>query len=115
MVRLSGTIEFQAPGAHSGSATVYVRLLDTSIADRDALVIAEHRFQINLGDDPSPAFSLEVPVERIHANRRYEISALVDLDGDGEISVGDFYSTRATIVNPRSSAEHISIPVTRIR
>lgn len=79
-----------------GPATVYVRLLDTSRMDAPALVVDEvildEVWLDQIGDD---GIEFRLAVEEVRCRVRYQVSALVDLDGDGRISVGDYASTRS--------------------
>jgi uncharacterized lipoprotein YbaY len=98
-----------------GSATVYVRLLDTSLMDVAARRIAEtivHDIEVDHLQLEGMHFC--IPVEEVDARARYEVSVLVDLDGDGQKGVGDYISVSAYPVLTHGHPDSVDILVRRI-
>jgi hypothetical protein len=55
-----------------------------------------------------------IPVEEVDARARYEVSVLVDLDGDGQKGVGDYISVSAYPVLTHGHPDSVDILVRRI-
>ena len=69
-----------------GPATVYVRLLDTSLIDAPARTVDEavlHDVRLDRAVDDGIEF--RVVAKELDSRARYQVSVLVDLDGDGKI------------------------------
>jgi hypothetical protein len=69
-------------------ARIYVRAEDITMADRAAETLAEQVLENVTYNGEAVAF--ELTLERWPERRDVTISALVDVDGDGEISRGDY-------------------------
>ena len=95
-----------------GPATVYVRLLDTSRIDAPAHTIDEVVFQdVSLDQAQFDGIEFCVSTQELDVRARYEIYALVDLDGDGEVSVGDYVNTWSYPVLTRGSPDRVEVHV----
>ena len=76
--------------------TVRVRLLDTTLADKSALVMAERIFRGISGEQLLGAgVAFELVAQELNPRARYEIEALVDCDGDAELGPGDYINTQS--------------------
>jgi uncharacterized lipoprotein YbaY len=96
---VSGEIHFAEPPSLPEATTIYVRLLDTSLADVASPVVAEQILQgiaqkANKGE-PIP-FTIQAKIENQRGS--YSVSVLVDLDGDGQRSKGDFINMQSYAV-----------------
>ena len=117
MPTVRGSIRLRGDGARGGTAAVYVRLLNTSRADASSETVAEFVLpDVDVADAARRglSFELAVPADAIDPNDRYEISVLVDCDGDGEIGSGDYYSTVAYPVITRGAPSAIAVDASRI-
>jgi uncharacterized lipoprotein YbaY len=93
---VSGEIRFAEPPALPEETTIYVKLLDTSLADAASTIVAEQILQgvsqkANNGE--VIPFTIQVKIENQRGS--YSISVLVDLDGDGKRSKGDFINMQS--------------------
>jgi uncharacterized lipoprotein YbaY len=114
-VLLRGEIVFDESAASFKGATLYVSLQDTSLADADAVTIAEQVTKdvaYDAGARNTLPFALSgvVPDERAH----YTVRVLVDLDGNGQVSHGDFVNVESYPVLTWGHARDVSIRVERV-
>jgi uncharacterized lipoprotein YbaY len=113
---VSGEITFaERPDLPSG-AKAYVRLLDTSEADALSSKVAEQVLtdiasRANRGE--ALPFALDGKIRNERAS--YTVSVLIDLDGDGEISAGDYINMQSYPVLTYGFPDHVSVEVKRIR
>jgi hypothetical protein len=59
-----------------------------------------------VGDD---GIEFRLEVREVDCRARYQVSALVDLDGDGRIGVGDYASTRSYPVLTRGFPDEVGV------
>jgi len=112
---VSGEIVFAERPELPPDATAYVRLLDTSAADAPSSKIAEQVLKniakkANQGE--AIPFAINGKIESERAS--YTLSVLVDLDGDGEISQGDFINMQSYPVLTFGFPNRVSIEVRQI-
>ena len=102
--RVRGTID--VAGLHSplSGVSVYVRLEDVSRADAVAPVVAQQVMRgVNIGGQSS-RLTFEIPDAPRRPDAEYGVRVHVDVDGDGQVSVGDFTSTQSYRVKGASDA-----------
>lgn len=112
---VKGEIKFAGKPELRTSAKTYVRLLDTSLADGPAKVVAEQVIEHiagSLGKGEKVAFVLEP--NSIDERSTYTVSVLVDLDGDGKISKGDYISMQSYPVLTHGYPNQVTIEVKRV-
>lgn len=117
MPAVSGTILLEQWPGEPGPATVYIRLLDTSLIDISARIIAELILPgVSLHDIAAEGLAFHLPVkeDELDARARYEVSAFLDLDGDGKLGHGDYLSTRTCPVLTRGYPDEVQVFVRRI-
>jgi uncharacterized lipoprotein YbaY len=115
-VLLSGEIDFAEPPALPPKATIYVRLLDTSMADAPAVLIAEQVLRGSVEEaNRTGKVRFQLQGETISTSRQYTVGVLVDVDGDGRVGPGDFINTQSYPVLTAGYPREISIQVTRVR
>jgi uncharacterized lipoprotein YbaY len=88
---IRGELAFEnGPGDIAGAA-VHVRVEDVSRADDAAVTVAEwSNPALPRGTTTSIVIPFEVPVESLDPRGRYSLRAHVDVDRDGQTSIGDF-------------------------
>ena len=112
---VKGEIIFEGKPDLPASAKAYVRLLNTSLADAPSTTVAEQvidhvaRF-VSKGE--KVAFVLEA--DSINERDTYTVSVLVDIDGDGKISQGDYISMQSYPVLTFGSPSEVTIEVKKI-
>ena len=112
---VSGEIHFAQKPQLPSDAKAHVRLLDTSMADAPSRLVAETVLkdisqQANLGNPIPFVLNGDPPHER----GSYTISVLVDLDGDGKASPGDFINTQSYPVLTFGYPNNVSVQVKQI-
>lgn len=111
-----GRIVFDESAESFTGATLYVFLEDTTYADDSAVKVAEQITKDVAYDartHNSLPFALygEVPDQRAH----YTVRVLVDLNGDGKTSRGDFINMESYPVLSRENPTDVTIRVERVR
>lgn len=112
---VSGEIHFARQPNLPADARVYVRLLDTSIADAPARLMAEQVLtdvwrQANAGEPLAFALTGAPGDER----NSYTLAVLVDVDGDGRTSRGDFITMQSYPVHTRANPDWVSVLVKEV-
>jgi uncharacterized lipoprotein YbaY len=101
--------------APSAAAVLRVRLEDVSVADRPSAVVSSAEVPV-----PEPTgggaveVSLAVPAARIDERDSYSVFAHLDLDGSGDVSVGDALTTQTYPVLTRGAPDRVEVTLTRI-
>ena len=108
---VKGEIKFAGKPTLPASAKVYVRLLNTSLADAPSAVVAEQVID-RPSNNEKIAFRLEP--DSIDERDTYTVSVLVDLDGDGKISKGDYISMQSYPVLTFGSPSEVTIEVKQV-
>jgi uncharacterized lipoprotein YbaY len=113
---LRGEIVFEEGPPSFAKASVHIFLEDTTLADAPARVIVHHLIE-NVSADTvwkeNMPFALDVTIPDTQA--RYTVRVLVDVDGDGKISHGDYASTADYPVLTRGYPDQVVVHVKRIR
>ena len=112
---VKGEIKFAGTPKLPKSAKTYVRLLNTSLADAPSMVVAEQVIEHSahsLSKGEKIAFVLEP--SSIDERGSYTVSVLVDLDGDGKISKGDYISMQSYPVLTYGYPSQVTIEVKQV-
>jgi hypothetical protein len=113
---VTGRILLDGWQGESGLATVYVRVLDTSRADASAVMVSTLTIRdiaLDLMERDGIDFSLDI--QAVDPRITYTVSVLVDLDGDGQSSPGDYRSMRAYPVLTHGHGNRVEVLARRIR
>jgi uncharacterized lipoprotein YbaY len=109
-----GAIAFEPDSPHFRNATAYVRLEDVSVADGSARLIAE-KIVRDVSNPPSGGLvPFVVSAEPVDERIRYNIRVLVDLDGDGQTSPGDYITVQSYPVLARGHPAEVVVEVRRV-
>ncbi|MEW8130898.1 MAG: YbaY family lipoprotein [Candidatus Thiodiazotropha endolucinida] len=101
--RIVGHLVLPGPLA-SGKAKVSVSLIDATMADQPASVVAKTEFVIENNTDNTIEFVLNAA--RCPTKRRWLFDATVTADEEGRLMPGDFVLTRSIVyVDPVRSAD----------
>jgi uncharacterized lipoprotein YbaY len=93
------------------SAKAYVRLLNTSLADAASAAVAEQVID-HISTGEKAAFILEP--NSIDERDSYTVSVLVDLDGDGKVSKGDYISMQSYPVLTYGYPNELTVEVKKV-
>ena len=112
---MTGRIVFGGDAPVFTGARVSIRLEDTTYVDAPARAIAERVMEPVTYDGGATGipFSLDVPAGAGRA--RMTLQVLVDLDGDGKATQGDYINMVSVPVPPDTASQEIEVPVRRIR
>lgn len=114
-LRVRGTVHAVLSGKRVPGARLFVALEDVSLIDAPALKVATFttsELEVHADGILRTTFVLDLETPRPKA--RYGVRALLDLDGDGRASKGDFISVRSHPVDARSGRAELQIPLQRI-
>ena len=115
MVAVTGHILMEGWQGEPGPATVFVQVLDTSRANAHAVTVSTHTIRdvaLDLMERDGIDFSLDIPA--VDPRTRYTVSVLVDLDGDGQSSPGDYRSMQAYPVLTYGHGNRVDVCARRI-
>jgi hypothetical protein len=112
---ISGTIRFQDVSRPARDVTVYVRVEETSRLDAPASRVAEvvlRGVSILAGSPPLP-FTVPdvVPVP----SGRYVVRVHADVDGDGQVSRGDYVSKQSHPVLASADPDVVAVVAHEVR
>lgn len=112
---IEGDVTLETVTSPISSATLYVRVEDVSRADTSSIVIAEIALtdiSLQPGGDQRLPFQLEVPAMDRHD--RYILSAHLDVDNSGTITLGDYLTMESIPVGEGSLSDRVSLPARRV-
>jgi uncharacterized lipoprotein YbaY len=113
MLLVTGDISFEEGGPPFDDTTVVVRIEDVSRADAASIVVAEQTIQnVSSSDQPIP---FRVSGEPLEPRKSYTVSVHVDVDGDGEVSVGDYITTESYPIASAEEPPHLAVLVRWVR
>jgi uncharacterized lipoprotein YbaY len=113
---VEGEITFEKLGASFSGATAYIRIEDTSQVDTASSIIAEqaiHNISHQTGGDDKLTISLrgQIPSEKA----RYIVSVHIDVDGDRQVSQGDYINMESYPVLTSGYSNQISMCVRQVK
>jgi uncharacterized lipoprotein YbaY len=113
---VSGEILFGEGSEAFSGGTVYVRLEDVSRADAPSRIVAEQVIR-HVGYQPGQtgtlAFELRGQVPDEHA--RYIVSVHVDVDGDGQVSRGDYITMESYPVLTQGYPRQVIVRLRKVK
>src|SRR5262249_40432085 len=110
---VSGDI-FLGPGTRPlASTTIYIRLEEVSRADAHSRTVAEKVLH-GVSLEENSAFPFELHAEIVGPESHLNVRVHVDVDGDGQVSSGDYITTESYPVRTRGSAARLQIRVHQI-
>jgi uncharacterized lipoprotein YbaY len=90
-VLIRGELAFDDAAVDLSGASVKIRLDDVSRMDAESVPLGEHAvMNLPRGASTASALPFEVRAAGLKAGARYTLWAHVDMDRDGQVSVGDF-------------------------
>jgi len=112
---VTGRIVFGDDAPALTGVRVFIRLEDTTYADAPARAVAERVIESVAYDGGASGipFSLDVPA--VAGRVRLTLQVLVDVDGDGQATPGDYINMVSVPVPIDAAVEEIEVPVRRIR
>lgn len=113
---LEGEITFAKTGASFSGATAYIRLEDVSQADSASRIVAEQvtgDISHQQGEEEKVRVSLQS--QSFNERASYIISVHVDVDGDGQVSKGDYINMESFPVLTFGHPNQICVCVQQVK
>lgn len=113
-MRIRGELAFEGGPADVAGAAVHVRVEDVSRVDAAAFTVGEWNIPaLPHGTTTASVIPFEVPVDSLDARGRYSLRAHVDVDRDGQTSLGDFVTMEEFPVS-RKATDFYRLRVRRV-
>ncbi|MGM0771083.1 MAG: YbaY family lipoprotein [Halobacteriota archaeon] len=91
---VQGMIIFDEPVESFSNATIYLKVEDVSLQDVASVVISEDTIEgVSMDADNIQQVPYMIYHPDLQERMTYSLSVHVDVDGDGSLSNGDYYST----------------------
>lgn len=110
---VSGQVLFDADSQPLSNATLYVRLEDVSRADAQSRIVAERVIR-GVSSQTSSPLLFEIRGNLGSEGRQVNVRVHIDVDGDGQISPGDYISMQSYPVSLSANAPHVQVHVHRV-
>jgi uncharacterized lipoprotein YbaY len=110
---VSGQVLFDADSQPLSNATIYVRLEDVSRSDAQSRIIAEQVIR-GVSSQQSSPLPFEVRGDLGGEGIQVNVRVHIDVDGDGQISPGDYISMQSYPVALSANAPHVQVYVHRV-
>jgi uncharacterized lipoprotein YbaY len=113
---VSGEFRFGEGSQAFSGATAYVRLQDVSRADAPAHIVAEQVIR-DISYQPDRPGSVAFQLDGISPDERsrYEVSVHLDVDGDGQVSRGDYINVESYPVLTQGYPRVVNISLRKIK
>lgn len=113
---LKGEITFAKTGTSFSGATAYIRLEDVSQADAASKTVAEQIVE-NISHQQGGEEKVQVSLQSQTLDERasYIVSVHIDVDGDGEISKGDYINMESYPVLTFGYSNQVSVCVQQVK
>ena len=116
MQLVKGTVTFEEDAPPFTGATMYVHLEDTTVVDIASEVVADYvERDVAFVPKTSKALLFAIDGKAPDPRASYTVRVHIDLDGDGEVSLGDFISTQSYPVITFGHPKEISILVRQVK
>lgn len=110
---VSGEISFEETSKPVSNATIYIRLEDVSRADAASTLITEEVLQdVSLLGD---RLKFNLYGEISDAKADYNVQVHVDIDGDGQVSQGDYITMESYPVLTWGHPSQVSVRVREVK
>ena len=113
---VKGKITFKEGAAPFAGATMYVRLENITVADAASEVVADY-VERDVTFDPRTCRDISFAIAGNPPDPRasYAVSVHIDIDGDGEVSKGDFINMQSYPVITFGHPREVSILVRQVK
>lgn len=109
---IQGMVIFDGAVESFSNATIYLKVEDVSLQDVSSIVVAEDTISSvsqNADDIQSVQYLINFP--QLEERMSYSLSVHVDVDGNGRLSNGDYYSTWHNPVPTEPGAHELDVHV----
>ena len=113
---VKGEITFEGEAPSFSGATVYVYLENITVADIASEVVAEYvERDVAFGPNASKVLSFSIAGKALDSRASYAVRVHIDIDGDGQVSHGDFISTQSYPVITFGHPREVSILARQVK
>ena len=115
MVLLTGKVFITEKPESDQDVCVFIRLLDTSLADVSSNKVGEVVYeQVKLSNLFTSGLPFQMKVDKVDPHLRYTLSVLVDLDKDGKKGKGDYIVKQSYPVLTKGAPDYVEVVVSKI-
>ena len=115
-MKIRGKIVFQGDLKDISGASVSVRIQDVSRADGPSVTISEYRIEkLPVGTNTRTSVPFEITMDIIPTRAYCTIWAHIDVDGDDQVSIGDYITMESFPVTAASSANFVVVRVRQVK
>ena len=112
---IQGKIIFDKPVQSFSDATIYLNLEDVSLQDIESITITEDSIDdISLDANNMQPVQYTLDYPKLDDRMAYSLSVHVDVDGNGRLSNGDYYSTWHNPVPTEPGVHELNVHVEMI-
>lgn len=113
---VKGEIRFEGEVPSFNGATMYVYLENITVADIASEVVAKYVERgVTFGPKVGKVLSFSIVVKALDCRASYAVRVHIDIDGDGQVSRGDFISTQSYPVITFGYPKEVLIFVREVR
>jgi hypothetical protein len=113
---VKGTVTFEQDAPSFTGATMYVRLENTTVADLASEVVADYvERNVAFVSKTTKGLLFAIHGKAPDPRASYSVRVHIDIDGDGEVSRGDFISTQSYPVITGVHPTEISVLVRQVK
>jgi uncharacterized lipoprotein YbaY len=113
---IQGEVHLADASSSIPNATIYVRLVDVSLADAPSEVIAEEVLEnVSIDSEHPTPITFSIRASNLDEDASYSLSVHVDLSGSGDISVGDYITMQSYPVSSTGSTGYLHVQVRQVR
>ena len=113
---VEGEIHFVDVSSSIALATVYVRLMDVTLADAPSTVVEEQIIpDVSIGVEAPVTVSFSIRPVRLDERAAYVLMVHVDVDGEGIVTPGDYVTMESFPVSPIGSSTPMTVRVRPVR
>ncbi|NPE31060.1 hypothetical protein HNV12_24510 [Methanococcoides sp. SA1] len=112
---VQGNIIFDEPVESFSNATIYLKVEDVSLQDVASVTMSENSIiDVSMDADNVQPVPYQINHPELEERMTYSLSVHVDVDGDGRLSKGDYYSTWHNPVPTGSGMHDLDVHVEMI-
>ena len=113
---VEGEIHFADVTSPIRNATVYVRLVDMSLADAPSNVIAEEVIDnVSMEDQSQRAVPFSIRTSNLDERALYTLMVHVDVSGSGSVDLGDYVTMGTFPVSPTDPPGYMKVRVRPVK
>lgn len=113
-MELHGRLRLPGGVAAASGARATIRLVEVGRADAPAVPVAETSFLVEPGPGGEQAVAFDLETPDLDPRLTYAVQVHVDVNGSGEVSVGDYLTTQHVGVTAAEGSRVLDVPLERV-